>query len=189
MFSVLAPSPSVLDAILGEQRGQEFSYPDVGATRGPLPQGYRHARHVVELGNGERRFLRAVEGLRQWEAHVRSGVVIRPPRPPLEDDLTVVFSVPLARVYVTVACRIVYVIEETARFGFAYGTLPHHVIEGEELFLVERDDEGRVRFLVSAFVRPRGRLMRAVAPVVQLLDERLVRRYLRGLQRHVAAAA
>jgi uncharacterized protein (UPF0548 family) len=35
------------------------------------------------------------------------------------------------------ACRIVYVIQEDRRFGYAYGTLPEHAESGEERFLVD----------------------------------------------------
>ena len=186
MFSVLKPSSSTLDALLEDQRDKEFSYQEVGATRSAFPDGYRHLRRVIELGHGEPVFVGATEGLRRWQAHIRAGVVLRPPDASVEEAVAVVLTVPVAPVYATVACRIGYVVEDPARFGFAYGTLPHHVIEGEEAFVVERDDAGTVRFRISAFTRPRGRAMRAVAPVVQLLDERLVRRYLSGLHRHVA---
>ena len=186
MYSILQPSPSTLDAILRDQRDETFSYVDVGATRTAFPDGYRHLRRAVELGRGERVFLQGSEGLRRWQAHLGSGVVLRPTDTGLEKDLTVVLTVPVGPLYTTFACRIVYVVDEPTGFGFAYGTLPHHVIEGEEAFLVERDAADSVRFRISAFTRPRGRLMRAVTPVVQLLDERLVRRYLRALQRYVA---
>ena len=72
--------------------------------------------------------------------------------------------------------------------GFAYGTLGHHVVEGEEAFAVRRDTDGTVRFEVDSFVRPRGRLLSLAGPLVGPLDHRLVRRYLRGMQAFVAAA-
>lgn len=189
MFSLTQPTSSTLDGILRAQEKAEFSYPDVGATGGAFPEGYRHVREVVELGRGERDFLRAIEGLRRWQAHARAGVVLRPPDARVQDDVTVVLSVPLRPVYVTVACRIIYVVKEPTRFGYAYGTLPHHVIEGEESFLIEREDTDAVHFRISAFIRPRGPLMRASGPLLQPLDKHLVRRYMRGLQRHVAEQA
>lgn len=186
VFSIRKPSLSSLDEVLGDQRDKEFSYPDVGATRASLPDGYRHVGQVIELGHGERTFVQAMEALRGWQAHLGAGVVLRPPNPGVREHLAVVLAVPLVPIYARVACRVVYVVEEPTRFGFAYGTLPHHVIEGEEAFVIERDDAETVRFRISAFMRPRGAVMRAVAPLVQLLDEHLVRRYLRALQRHVA---
>ncbi len=40
---------------------------------------------------------------------------------------------------VRVPCRVVYVVDEPDRRGFAYGTLPGHAESGEELFLVRYD--------------------------------------------------
>jgi uncharacterized protein (UPF0548 family) len=40
------------------------------------------------------------------------------------------------------------------RYGFAYGTLPAHPEEGEELFLVTRGGDDTVRFEITAFSRP-----------------------------------
>lgn len=45
-----------------------------------------------------------------------------------------------------------------------------------------------MRFEVVDLTRPRG-LLRLAGPVVHPLDDRLVRRYLRGMQGHVAGAA
>ncbi len=183
-FSILEPSSAVLGALGREQSGQGFSYPDVGATRGAWPPGYRHCRHEVELGRGEGVFDQASEGLRRWQAHLRSGARVQPEDTAVE-GLTVIIAVRIAFVWASVACRIVYVTEQARRRGFAYGTLPHHVVEGEEAFHVERDDADVVRFVVSAFLRPRGPVLSAAGPVVHAVDQQLVRRYLRGLQAHV----
>jgi uncharacterized protein (UPF0548 family) len=93
----------------------------------------------------------------RWEAHLRAGVEVAPRPAVLDEGLVVALAVPLGPVDVTVACRVVDVARAPSRFGFAYGTLPHHLIEGEEAFTVER-------------------------------HERLVGRYLRGMQQHVAQA-
>jgi uncharacterized protein (UPF0548 family) len=188
VFSVREPSSARLDAVLNEQSGQPFSYPDPGASRSdlPTPKGYRHARQAVELGYGTAVFDRASQGLRSWQAHRTSGTTVHPPDAGLDEGLAVVLAVPVAFLWMTVACRIVYVAEEPNRFEFAYGTLPHHVIRGEETFAVERDESGVVRFVVSAFLRPRRRALRPAGPVVYRLDQRLVRRYLHGLRRYVA---
>ncbi len=97
-----------------------------------------------------------------------------------------VLAVPVAFGWVTSACRVVYVTEGPSRFTFAYGTLPRHVVSGEEAFAVERDDVGRVRFTITAFVRPRPLVLRPVGPLVSAVDQRLVRRYLQGLRDYVA---
>ena len=45
-------------------------------------------------------------------------------------------------------CRVVYVIDEPSRRGFAYGTLPGHPESGEEAFIVEIDETDEVWFSV-----------------------------------------
>ena len=56
-------------------------------------------------------------------------------------------------------CRVVYVVDEPDRRGFAYGTLPGHPESGEELFLVRYDpDTENVYAEVKPFpsMRPGG---------------------------------
>ena len=51
-------------------------------------------------------------------------------------------------------CRVVYVVDEPDRRGFAYGTLPGHAESGEELFLVRYDPAtDEVYAEVTAFSR------------------------------------
>ncbi len=186
-FSLSRPSSPTLEALLREQSRQPFSYREVGATAGStVPDGYRHGHQFVELGHGEDVFERASEGLQRWQAHLGAGATVHPPGAAVAEGLSVVLAVPVTFVWVTVACRVVYVTDLPSRRGFAYGTLPHHVIEGEEAFSVERDEAEVVRFVVSTFFRPRGPLFREVAPLVQGVDQRLVRRYLRGLRENLA---
>ena len=186
MFSVAKPDGRDLDVLVAAQRGRQFSYPEVGASRASLPDGDRHVREVARLGEGQRAFVHAADGLRRWRAHRLAGVDVHPLEAGVEEGAVVVRTVPLGGLHFSVACRVVYTVDETLRFGFAYGTLPHHVLEGEEAFVVERDPLGPVRFEIRAFFRPSGPLMRGLGPVVHALDHRLVRRYQRGLQRHVA---
>ena len=189
MLSLTRPDPAALDAVVADQEARSLTYGDVGATRGPLPGGYRHGRHAVELGQGDDLFRRASEGLRRWQAHRRGGALVAPEDAAVEEGQTVVLAVHVLAAYLTVACRIVYVVDQPGQFGFAYGTLPQHVIEGEECFRLERDDAGAVRFSVTSFLRPRSLLVRAGGPLVKVTDDLLVRRYLRGFRRHVAEEA
>ena len=76
------------------------------------------------------------------------------------------------------ACRIVYVLEETApvqRFGFAYGTLPAHVEQGEEFFSIERWADDTVWYRVEAFSRPRYWPVRLAKPLARRLQRKFVR--------------
>lgn len=186
---MVKPSAAALADLLRDQRDAELTYRHVGATAARLPHGYCHGRQAVQLGHGADVFAKACEGLRGWRAHARAGVEVHPREAAVGEGLTVVLAARVARLYLTVACRVVWVIDERKRFGFAYGTLPHHVIEGEEAFVVERDDSDVVRFRMTAFTRPRGRATSAFAPLVHAVDQHIARRYLRGLRDHVAEPA
>ena len=84
------------------------------------------------------------------------------------------------------ACRIVAVVDEPRRFGFAYGTLPLHPESGEEAFLVDRGEDDVVRFRVVAASRPAHPLARLGAPVARRVQRRITAGYLEGLRRAVA---
>jgi uncharacterized protein (UPF0548 family) len=92
-----------------------------------------------------------------------------------------VLAIALPGISAIAACRIVYVVDEADRFGFAYGTLPAHPEQGEESFLVQRDAEGTIRFVVTAFSRPRHPLTRIGAPIARRIQLGVTRRYLNGL--------
>ncbi len=154
LLSLRRPDEPRLRQLVAAQAGARLSYPEVGATLGPeLPAGYHHDRHRVVVGRGGRAFQRAVTGLRRWEAHAAAGATVRPVDPPIAIGTDVVLVLRAIAVYVIAACRIVAVVDEPARFGFAYGTLPIHPERGEEAFVVERTADDDVVFHVVAFSR------------------------------------
>src|SRR5688572_31519562 len=139
MFVPGRPSLKDLDRVLAAQAGEPLTYRDVGATRGVMPEGYRHDRHEVVIGAGASVFDRAVEGLRRWETHRGAGLTLCPEVPELAEGVTMVQTLTMPLISAVAACRIVYVIDEPHAFGFAYGTLPAHPEEGEEAFIVKQD--------------------------------------------------
>jgi uncharacterized protein (UPF0548 family) len=82
--------------------------------------------------------------------------------------------------------QIVAVTQQTDRWGFAYGTLPHHVEQGEEAFVIERDAHGQVRFVVESASRHAHVLTRAGGPVASFAQRAITRRYLAAMARAVA---
>jgi uncharacterized protein (UPF0548 family) len=79
-------------------------------------------------------------------------------------------------------CRVVYVVDEPDRRGFAYGTLPGHAESGEELFLVTYDPATEeVRAVVTAFSRHVTWWSRLGAPATSLVQRIVTDRYLRAL--------
>lgn len=85
----------------------------------------------------------------------------------------------LARV--TAPCRVIYVIDEPTRKGFAYGTLPGHPESGEEAFIVDQTEDGSVWLTIRAFSRPAAWPWWAVYPVLRILQALFTRRYFRSL--------
>jgi uncharacterized protein (UPF0548 family) len=79
-------------------------------------------------------------------------------------------------------CRVVYVVDEPNRRGFAYGSLPGHAVRGEELFAVRYDpaDDG-VYSEVAAFSRPATWWSRLGVPVLMLAQRVVTTRYLDAL--------
>jgi len=77
--------------------------------------------------------------------------------------------------------RVIYVVDEPGRRGFAYGTLPGHPVRGEEAWVVEQRDDGSVWITVRAFSRPASRRWWAVYPALRVMQEYYTRRYLRAL--------
>ena len=75
-------------------------------------------------------------------------------------------------------CRVVYIVDEPDRFGFAYGTLPGHPEQGEEAFVVAKADDGAVRFTITAFSRPKEALARLGGPVTRFVQKRATKAYL-----------
>lgn len=91
--------------------------------------GYRHQRSAALLGAGSAVIDRAVAALSAWMAHARASGPCHLLSP--RERATAVLLRRLAPGYITVCARVVYVISEPDRWGFAWGTLPHKFDRGE----------------------------------------------------------
>ena len=79
-------------------------------------------------------------------------------------------------------CRVVYVIDEPNRRGFAYGSLPGHPVSGEEMFAVRWDPaDDTVYGEVAAFSRPAMWWSRLGALPLRLAQRLVTWRYLRAV--------
>jgi uncharacterized protein (UPF0548 family) len=185
-WSLHEPSVEEIDAFLARQSEADFSYEDRGASREGRPAGYNLDHNRVRIGAGERDFEAACAALRRWEMFPRPWARIAPANAPLRAGQTVAMIAHAFGWWMS-ACRIVYTLDEAEprrRFGFAYGTLPAHVEEGEEQFTVELLPDGSVWYDLRAFSRPRHPLVRLAKP----LARRLQRRFVRESQNAMAAA-
>lgn len=166
-------------------RDSSLTYEAVGATlSGGLPDGYVHDDESVPLGDGVAVFDAGRRALRAWTAHRGSGIVVSEGAQVRKGE-TVALAARLPVGTALAVCRIVEVIDEAGRYGFAYGTLPLHPEEGEEAFVIERDSEDRVRFRIIAFSKPRYWVARIAGPVARRLQLNALDGYLRAMQQGV----
>jgi uncharacterized protein (UPF0548 family) len=163
---------------VAEQCHLPLTYEGEGGTlTGQAPAGYRFEHFERRLGLGEAAFARARTALARWQPHVGSGIEMASDGP-MAIGTTVALAAPLPVDYAIAACRIVAVVDEPARYGFAYGTLPRHPESGEELFLVHRRPDDSVTFRISVFSMPHHALARIGSPVARLLQRRATTAYL-----------
>lgn len=162
------------------------TYADVGATlEGALPGGFHHDRRDIILGRGCETFRSAVQGLKTWKAHDMPGVRIFPEGREIQSGATVVVTLGTPFVALAAPCRIIRVIDDDTRWGFAYGTLPGHPEEGEESFVVTISSDGIVRFDIVAFSRPGDALVRLSGPLGRSAQRGGSKGYLQALRRYV----
>jgi uncharacterized protein (UPF0548 family) len=90
----------------------------------------------------------------------------------------VLVALPVGPVTIVVPNRIVAVVSEPTRFGFAYGTLPGHQERGEESFVVELLPDGRVMGRIVVDAVPATVAARSCAPVVRRVQRWAIGRYL-----------
>ena len=120
---------------LSDLAARPLTYTEVGATAGPLPAGYHHVQKSAAIGRGRRRFEEAAEKGMRWGMLRGAGLRVE-----ATSEVAAVGSEVIVHLGpVRAPCRVVYVVDEPDRRGFAYGTLPGHAESGEELFVVRYD--------------------------------------------------
>jgi uncharacterized protein (UPF0548 family) len=187
MFSFRRPSQVQVDAVLEAVSGKPFAYPSVGQTGDSetLQAGWTVDRSVIELGRGVDLFERARAAIQRWVMFQLGWVSIYPAPVAVGAEVAVLARVP--GLWVLNTCRVVYVVDEPQRYGFAYGTLPTHVERGEERFLVRHDPlDDSVWFEILAVSRPNHWLAVLGYPYVRRLQRRFGRDALAAMTRAVA---
>ena len=188
MFRITEPTERDVESFIANQSKQPFTYPEVGATNATPPQSYTIDHNRIQLGEGEATFTRAVEALKNWQQFDLGWVTIVPRGVAVEIGATVAVKARAFGMWSLNACRVVYVINEPRRFGFAYGTLPDHVECGEERFLIEWLPDNTVWYDILAFSRPQHPLVKLSVPLARMLQKRFARDSLGGLSRSCRAA-
>jgi uncharacterized protein (UPF0548 family) len=151
------------------------------------PAGYNFDLSRTRVGTGEADFGAGCRALAAWRMFPAPWTRIVSPEG-IRTGQTVAMLAHALGLWWLNACRIVYVIDETApvrRWGFAYGTLGAHVEQGEERFSVELHPDGAVWYDLRAFSRPRYWPVRLGRPLARRLQGRFVRESLASMRRIV----
>ena len=166
MFYFAKPPIGEIDDRLSDAASDSFSYPAVGATRIPDPPTGFDVDHNRQLLGSERDvFDSAKRAIRDWCMFEVPGLKLYYPDTPVEAGKNVALVADHLGIHSLNFCRIVYVIDEPDRFGFAYGTLTQHAESGEERFTVEYHSEtDEVWYDIYAFSRPGNLLIRLGYP-------------------------
>lgn len=177
--SLSCPTTTQVREFLQQQAAQSFSYREVGRTAGHPPRGYVYDDNHVQLGEGQDCFAKACAALHAWKMFPPGWTAITPAETgPVVPGLTVAMQASALGLWWLNACRVVYLVDESQpvrRRGFAYGTLPAHVEQGEELFTIEQWADGTVWYRVQAFSRPRYWPVRLARPLARRLQAKFVR--------------
>jgi len=185
MILVAPESSTSIQRLVEKQINSQPTYADIGASlRGTTPAGFHRDRYLRTLGEGVETFEYAKEGLRNWQAHTGPGVQVLPRETEIQSGATVIVTLGWF-VALAAPCRIVEVVDEPRRWGFAYGTLPGHPEQGEEAFVLTWAADDTVRLEIQAFSRPAGRLVRLAGPIARRLQRNGTNGYLTSLQKFV----
>jgi uncharacterized protein (UPF0548 family) len=174
------------------ERVRSLTYADAGGTRPDLtswspPSGYRSFGRTVEVGRGPVDWNQASTALLSWGVKTRSGFRVEradgaDPSGPVTAGADYWLVASFGPLRVREPARVVAVVDEPDRCGFAYGTLDGHPVSGEEAFLLTLTRDGMVRLTLRSLTRPGRGVWRVAFPLI-LVAQRWYRfRYSRALR-------
>ena len=144
------------------------------------PKGFHRLHRSAVLQNADLDTARAA--LLRGDLQRRSGLRVRSEHTPLREGTEMHLRIGAGPLRITAPCRVLRVVDEPDRAGFAYGTLPGHPEAGIEEFMLSRTPTGLVRLDIDAVSRPAAWYARLGAPLARLVQARVTRRYLRALR-------
>lgn len=142
---------------------------------------YRRSELTTHLGSGDAVWQRVAEDVLLWRVKTESGFIVNTPGPVSPGDRVLV----IARLFgltVTEPVEVIAVVEEDARCGFSYRTLPGHPVDGEEAFVVHRDGD-EVHLTIRSLTRAATQQPWKLLFPLLLTAQRIVQgRYMRALR-------
>lgn len=190
MFSLNRPTEAQIRTFLTKQRRLTRPLtPPWGADFDP-PAGYTVDRNRVRLGDGPEVYERACAALGRWEMFRIDWAGVYPRDADQAEGSTVAILARGHGLWCLVSCRVIQKVEghgAVERLGFVYGTLPGHLLAGEERFSVTWDRaDGSVWFTIEAFSRPATLLGTVLRPFVRPYQKRFAPDALKAVARAVA---
>jgi uncharacterized protein (UPF0548 family) len=138
-------------------------------------------QHTRVLGRGRPVFDEAVVRLQTWAPQRHIGARVLPVDQRPERGATILVDLRLGPIAIAVPNRIVAVVDEPCRWGYAYGTVHGHHERGEESFVVTHHADDTVTATITVEARPASVAARLAAPLVRALQHLAIRRYLEAL--------
>ena len=186
------PSPIFVAQVLAEQSRCDLSYSDVGASEFGPPPGWDWHEANRHLGEGQVIWERSKAALRTWAQFDMGWVFPHDRSVPLEVGANFAFTSKQLGLWSVNVCRVVKTIDDVQdgvrRFGLAYGTLESHALRGEELFLLERDEQTEaVRFVIQKFSKPSVWVARLAKPITRHLQAKFTYDALRRFEQEVSS--
>jgi len=174
------------DRLLVAARAAAPTYDHVGSTLDPE----RWAAPAVRVrhrtvGRGPTAFGAARQALGTWAPQRGIGATVEPAGQPVVLGATILIVLRRGPLHVVAPDRIIGVVDEPRRFGFAYGSLPGHPERGEESFVVEHLDDDTVLATIRVQAGPGTLPAHAVAPLVRAVQHAAIDGYLSAIARHV----
>jgi uncharacterized protein (UPF0548 family) len=101
-----------------------FTYAEVGATRSDasLPAGYRHVRRRAEIGRGEAALRAAAGALAVFDVQRGAGLRVRASASRAAVGVRLAVGIGMGPLRIWAPCEVVWVVDEPAEYGWAYGT-------------------------------------------------------------------
>lgn len=155
-------------------------------TPGVRPPGFHDTDVNTTLGEGDEVLDRARIAIEGWRVHSGAGVEVVPAAEGPRLGATVGLVTCQYGMWIVMACRITEVVDDATRCGFTYATLPGHPECGEERFLARLDDDGVVRFEITATWRSDALVARLAAPIARVVQGRATQAYLDAMVRAVS---
>jgi uncharacterized protein (UPF0548 family) len=136
---------------------------------------------TVVVGHGDELWERLSAVVHHWGVKTRSGFTVEGGGARVVVGQDYWLHARLGPVDIREPVRVIAVVDQPRRVGFAYGTLEGHPVSGEEAFILERHGD-EVRFTLRSVTAPgRGR-WRWLFPVMLVAQRICRRRYLRAMR-------